>query len=64
VVEQHAGAVAPLGLILAAPVAEIVGVGVWYLAGGIACVAMGIAGFFAPALMVIEDGRGERGIFG
>ena len=51
-----AGAVAPLGLIVAAPVAEIVGVGVWYLAGGIACVAMGIGGFFAPALMGIEDG--------
>jgi DHA3 family macrolide efflux protein-like MFS transporter len=50
-----ATAAAPLGLIIAAPVAEIVGVGVWYLAGGIACVAMGVAGFFAPALMGIED---------
>jgi DHA3 family macrolide efflux protein-like MFS transporter len=54
-----AGAVAPLGLIMAAPVAEIVGVGVWYLAAGIACVAMGIAGFFSPALMGIEDGTAE-----
>ena len=50
-----AGAAAPLGLIVAAPVAEIVGVAVWYLAGGMTCVAMGIAGFFAPALMGIED---------
>ena len=55
-VASLAGGVAPLGLIVAAPVAEIVGVGFWYLAGGIACVAMGIAGFFAPALMRIEDG--------
>jgi hypothetical protein len=47
---------APLGLIVAAPVAEIVGVGVWYVAGGMACVTMGIAGFFAPALLGIEDG--------
>jgi DHA3 family macrolide efflux protein-like MFS transporter len=54
-----AGAVAPLGLIIAAPVAEMVGVGVWYLAGGVACVAMGIAGFFAPALMGMEDGTAE-----
>jgi DHA3 family macrolide efflux protein-like MFS transporter len=54
-----AAGVAPLGLIMAAPVAEIVGVGMWYLAGGIACVAMGIAGFFAPALMGIEDGAAE-----
>jgi DHA3 family macrolide efflux protein-like MFS transporter len=54
-----AGGMAPLGLILAAPVAERVGVGAWYLAGGIACVAMGIAGFLAPALMRIEDGAPE-----
>ncbi|HEX2490519.1 MAG TPA: MFS transporter [Blastocatellia bacterium] len=58
-VASLAGAAAPLGLITAAPVAEIVGVGVWYLAGGIACVAMGIAGFFAPAVMGIEDGAAE-----
>jgi DHA3 family macrolide efflux protein-like MFS transporter len=54
-----AGAAAPLGLIAAAPVAEIVGVGAWYLAGGIACVAMGIGGFFAPALMGIESATPE-----
>jgi DHA3 family macrolide efflux protein-like MFS transporter len=52
-----AGAAAPLGLILAAPVADTVGVGTWYLAGGIACVAMGIAGFFVPPLMGIERAR-------
>jgi DHA3 family macrolide efflux protein-like MFS transporter len=56
-----AGAAAPLGLIAAAPVAEILGVGIWYLAGGMACVAMGIAGFFAPALMGIEDGTAGGG---
>jgi DHA3 family macrolide efflux protein-like MFS transporter len=54
-----AGAAAPLGLIVVAPVAEIFGVGVWYLAGGMACVAMGFTGFFAPALMGIEDGTAE-----
>ncbi|MGH7586584.1 MAG: MFS transporter, partial [Gemmatimonadales bacterium] len=52
-------AVAPLGLIVAAPVADLVGVGAWYLAAGIACVAMGIGGFFAPALMGIEEGTAE-----
>ena len=50
-----ATATAPLGLLVAAPVAQVVGVGAWYLAGGFACVAMGIAGFFSPALMTIED---------
>ena len=55
-----AGAAAPLGLIVAAPVAAAVGVGAWYLAGGFACVAMAIAGFFAPALMGIEDRAAEE----
>jgi DHA3 family macrolide efflux protein-like MFS transporter len=54
-----ATAVAPLGLLVAAPVAEVVGVAVWYLAGGATCVAMGIAGFFAPPLMRIEAGASE-----
>jgi hypothetical protein len=45
--------------VLAAPVAEVVGVGAWYLAGGIACAAMGTAGFFSPSLMGIEDGAAE-----
>ena len=54
-----AGASAPLGLIVAAPMAELVGVGVWYLAAGVACVVMGIGGFFAPALMRIEDPTAE-----
>ena len=55
-----AGAAAPVGLILAAPVAEIVGVGAWYLAAGIACVAMGIGGLFSTALMRIEDPAAEE----
>jgi DHA3 family macrolide efflux protein-like MFS transporter len=57
-----AGAAAPLGLVVAAPVAEVVGVGAWYLAGGAVCIAMGIAGFFASSLMRIEEDvpSGER----
>jgi DHA3 family macrolide efflux protein-like MFS transporter len=50
-----AGATAPLGLLLAAPIAEMVGVRAWYLAGGLACIATGIAGFLLPSLMRIEQ---------
>jgi DHA3 family macrolide efflux protein-like MFS transporter len=50
-----ATATAPLGLLVAAPIAEMVGVRAWYLAGGLACVAMGIAGFLLPSLMRIEE---------
>jgi hypothetical protein len=46
---------APLGLAIAAPVAELLGVHAWYLAGGVACIAMGITGFFVPSITGIED---------
>jgi DHA3 family macrolide efflux protein-like MFS transporter len=51
-----AGAMTPLGLAIAAPVAELLGVEAWYLAGGVACVAMGVAGFLIPSIARIEDG--------
>ncbi|HET9232820.1 MAG TPA: MFS transporter [Candidatus Eisenbacteria bacterium] len=49
------GAAAPLGLLLAAPITEMVGVSSWYMAGGLVCLAMGILGFFLPSLMRIEQ---------
>jgi DHA3 family macrolide efflux protein-like MFS transporter len=52
-----AGATAPLGLVLAAPIAEMVGVSAWYVMGGLVCLSMGIAGFFLPSLMRIEEPR-------
>ncbi len=52
------GATAPVGLILAAPIAEMVGVRSWYLTGGSVCLAMGIAGYFLPSLMRIEEPPG------
>jgi DHA3 family macrolide efflux protein-like MFS transporter len=57
-----AACAAPLGLIIAAPVAELLGVGTWYLAGGAACVAMGFAGFLAPSLRRIEDAALDPGL--
>jgi MFS transporter, DHA3 family, macrolide efflux protein len=53
-----AGAMAPLGLVLAAPITELAGVRSWYATGGAVCLAMGIAGFFLPSLMRIEQPPG------
>jgi DHA3 family macrolide efflux protein-like MFS transporter len=50
-----AGLTAPVGLLLAAPVAEVLGVRAWYVAGAAACVVLGLAGFAMPALGRIED---------
>ena len=49
-------AMAPLGLAIAAPVAELVGVRALYVAGGLACLAMGGGGFLVPSIASIEDG--------
>jgi len=51
------GAMTPLGLLIAGPVADALGVQVWYLAGGLATLALGIAGFFIPAVMQVEERR-------
>lgn len=43
-------AMSPLGLAVAGPVADAIGVQVWILASGIACILTGLIGFLAPAI--------------
>ncbi|HET6278492.1 MAG TPA: MFS transporter [Candidatus Polarisedimenticolia bacterium] len=45
----------PIGLLLAAPLAEMFGVRTWYLAGGLVCLVMGAGAFFVPAIVRIES---------
>jgi DHA3 family macrolide efflux protein-like MFS transporter len=45
-----AGIAAPLGLVVAGPLAEVAGVRSWYLVGGAICALMGVAGFLIPSL--------------
>lgn len=51
-----ASAMMPIGLIIAGPLADTIGVEKWFVLGGAASLAMGIAGFFLPSVMSIEDG--------
>lgn len=51
------GGMAPIGLMIAGPVADRAGIQAWFLVGGIVCVLMGIAGLFIPAVMNIEKDR-------
>ena len=50
-------AMSPLGLIIAGPVADKLGVQSWFMIGGIVCGLMGIIALFIPAVMTFEDGR-------
>jgi DHA3 family macrolide efflux protein-like MFS transporter len=48
-------AMSPLGMAIAGPVADALGVQVWFWIGGIATLVMGAGAFFVPAIMRIED---------
>jgi DHA3 family macrolide efflux protein-like MFS transporter len=52
-------AMTPLSLIVAGPVSDHIGIQAWYLAGGIACILIGAAGFFIRPVMAIEDHQDE-----
>jgi len=49
-----AGLMTPVGLLVAAPVAELAGVRVWYVVGALICVGMGSLGFLLPSLFKLE----------
>ncbi len=46
--------IAPLGLMIAGPVADRVGIQAWFLLAGILCVFMAMTGLFIPAVMTME----------
>ena len=47
-------AMMPLSLLLAGPIADLIGVRVWYVAAGITCVFMGLLALNIPAIMNAE----------
>lgn len=54
-------AMAPLGLIVAGPVADTIGVQSWYVIGGLACILMAVVGYSIPAVMNIEENHRKSG---
>jgi DHA3 family macrolide efflux protein-like MFS transporter len=52
-------AMTPLGLMLAGPLADQFGVRPWFIVAGVATMLVGVAGFFIPALLTVEDGRSK-----
>ena len=52
---SFAAAMSPLGLILAGPFADRFGVQVWFVVGGAVTILLGMAAFFVPAIMRIEE---------
>ncbi len=49
------GGMAPVGLMIAGPVSDWLGIQSWFLLGGAACVLMGVTGLFIPAVIKLEE---------
>lgn len=57
-VNSGATAISPLGLLIAGPVSDWLGIRVWFWVGGILCILIAVAAFFRPVIMNVEE-RGE-----
>jgi DHA3 family macrolide efflux protein-like MFS transporter len=49
-----ASGMSPIGLIIAGPISDHIGIQAWFLLGGILCILMAVAGIFIPAVINIE----------
>ena len=52
-------AMMPLSMIIAAPVAEFLGLRVWYWLGGALVMLIGLAAFFVPSIRALEEGPSQ-----
>jgi DHA3 family macrolide efflux protein-like MFS transporter len=52
-----AAGMSPIGLIIAGPISDKLGVQTWFIIGGVVTSLMGVASIFIPAVMHFEDGR-------
>ena len=56
---SFSGAMSPLGMVIAGPVADALGVRFWFVMAGGVCVMMAVAAYFVPALMHLDDTNGH-----
>lgn len=56
-INTMAAGMSPLGLIIAGPISDKLGVQTWFIIGGIVTGLMGVVSLFIPAIMNFEEGR-------
>ncbi len=54
-------ATVPLGLLIAAPIAELLSISTWFMVGGGVCLALGVFGLFYKPLATLDDQQGPDG---
>lgn len=57
---SFAGAISPIGLIAAGPVADHLGVQTWFLIGGVVTLLMALTMFMVPAVVHFEEGHPQK----
>lgn len=50
----------PLGLLIAGPAADLIGIRAWFIVTGVLTAVIAVIGLFMPVLMGIEDGRSPQ----
>lgn len=55
-------AMSPLGLAIAGPVADTMGVRTWFVMGGVVTALMGVIGFLIPEVVNVEDNQGQTDV--
>jgi DHA3 family macrolide efflux protein-like MFS transporter len=58
-VSSGATAISPLGLLIAGPFSDWLGIRVWFWMGGILCALIALAAFFIPVIMNVEAYKGS-----
>jgi MFS transporter, DHA3 family, macrolide efflux protein len=58
-VNSAASLMTPVGLMLAGPLAEVLGVRIWFIAGGVVTILAGVIGALSPTMLAMED-EGKR----
>jgi len=56
-INTMASGMSPIGLMIAGPISDKLGVQTWFIIGGVVTGVMGVVSLFIPAIMHFEDGR-------
>ena len=59
-VNSGATAMTPLGLLIAGPVSDVIGIRSWFWIAGVITLIMGLAGFFMPIVMNVENNHSNE----
>jgi DHA3 family macrolide efflux protein-like MFS transporter len=61
--QSAAGAMVPLGLVIAGPLSDILGVRFWFLVAGVTMAVMGVGALFVPAITQLDDRASSKSTY-